>query len=146
MGNAASIGRELRAHLSKTISDALRFATMALRDSTPVDTTNAANNWMITTGRAYEGVDGSRQDPSHAVQDALLARMADYDVGRDGKVFIRNNVLYVQYLDDGWSSQAPPGYVAIVFTNAAEGAPTERRAAVAKMLRSMASHAYHRSL
>ncbi len=146
MGNAAAIGRELRAHLSKTIYDALRRATAALRDSTPVDTTNAANNWMITTRAPYEGVDGSRAEPSHSVQDALLAEMADYDVVRDGKVFIRNNVLYVQYLDDGWSDQAPPGYVWTVFSNAADGATGERRAAVAKMLRGMAEHAYHRTL
>lgn len=143
MGNAVSIGREIRADLSKTISTALILATEELRDATPVDTTNAANNWMVTSGAPYDGVYGSPQAPSSAMQDQLISAMKRYDVGRDGKGFIKNNVLYLQFLDRGSSQQAEAGFVAAVLQGAAvRRAPAQRRASVRKMLKGMSRHAY----
>ncbi len=142
MGNAASIGREIRADLSKTISQALILAADNVTNATPVDTTNAANNWILSTGSPFTGVDGSRESPSHSAQDAGIAKIRNYDVGRDGKIFLRNNVLYLQFLDDGWSQQAPPGFVAIAFAAASRIARGGRRAAVRKLLKGMARHAY----
>lgn len=142
MGNAAAIGRELRAHLSKTIADSMITGTLSVIAATPVDTENAANNWMLTTGAPYEGVDGSRESPSSSVRDALIEKMRDYDVVRDGKVFLRNNVFYLQFLDDGWSQQAPAGFVALAFANGARRAAISRRPAVHKMMASMSRHAY----
>ncbi len=142
MGNASSIGREIRSDISKTIGRAMILLTEDLRNATPVDTTNAASNWIPTTGAAFEGVDGSREEPSHAAQDAGIEKLRSYDVVRDGKVFIKNNVLYLQYLDAGWSQHAPPGFVAMVFNGAAQRATGTRGAAVKKMIRGMARHAF----
>lgn len=145
MGNAASIGRAIRADISKTVGEALVIACVELAASTPVDTTNAANNWILSTGSPFVGVDGSRENPSHAAQDAGIQRMRRYDVGRDGKVFLGNQVFYLQFLDDGWSQQAPPGFVAMVLAGASRRASTERRSAVQRMLHGMSHHAYLRT-
>jgi hypothetical protein len=81
---------------------------------------------------------------SYAAQDAGYAIMRSYDVGRDGKVFLVNNVYYLQYLDKGWSQQAPANFVAACFMGSVFRAPAGRKVAVRKMLRSLASAAYRR--
>jgi hypothetical protein len=142
MGNAASIGRELRADISRTLRDVMLLAADNVTNATPVDTTNAANNWILSTGSPYTGVDGSRLAPSHTAQDAGIKALQGYDVGRDGKIYLRNNVLYLQFLDQGHSQQAPAGFVAAAFQGAARRAPRGRKSAVKKMLTGMARKAY----
>jgi len=146
VGNAAAIGREIRADLSKTIADSMITGTLAVIAATPVDTENASNNWMLTAGSPYEGVDGSRESPSSSVRDSLIEKMRDYDLVRDGTVYLRNNVFYLQFLDDGWSQQAPPGFVALAFASGARRAAMGRRASVHKMMTNMSRHAYLRTL
>ena len=142
MGNAATIARELRADLSKTIRDVMLLAADNVTNATPVDTGNAANNWVLSTGSPFAGVDGSRESPSHVAQDEGIAKLQNYDVGRDGKVYLKNNVLYLQFLDAGHSQQADPGFVAAAFAGAARRAQHGRKRAAAKMLRNMSRTAY----
>lgn len=142
MGNAASIGKAIREDISKTVRDVMLLAVDNVINATPVDTTNAANNWILSFGRPYPGVDGSREAPSHAVQDASIRAMQNYDAGRDGKVYLRNNVLYLEFLDRGWSQQAEPGFVAAALTAAVRRAPRGRKQAARKMLIGMARKAY----
>lgn len=144
MGNAASIGKQLREELSKTLSDVMISAAERVTLATPVDTTNAANNWILTVGAPFGGVDGSRESPSHAMQDAGIDRIARYDVGQDGPIYLRNNVLYLQFLDRGWSSQAEAGFVARALNSAAAVAPRGRRASARKILKRMSKSAYVR--
>jgi hypothetical protein len=146
MGNAASIGKELRADISKTLRDVMLLAADNVRNSTPVDTTHAANNWILTTGRPYGGIDGSRESPSHSAQDDGIADLMDYDVGRDGPIHLRNNVLYVQFLDQGHSQQADAGFVALAFQAATRRAPHGRKGSVRKMLRNMSKRAYAKGI
>src|SRR3954471_3117190 len=112
MANARQIGKQLREDLSKICRDVMLTAADAVTNSTPVDTTHAANNWVLSTGRPYLGVDGSREAPSHAMQDAGIEKIQNYDVGRDGKIHLRNNVFYLEFLDRGHSQQASAGFVA----------------------------------
>lgn len=145
MGNAASIGRELRADLSKTISKVMLLAESNLREATPVDTTLAASSWILSTGRPSTEIGGSHEAPSTAAQDAGIAALQHYDVGRDGRIYLTNNVEYLQHLDDGSSPQAEAGFVARAFAAAASGAPYGRKGAVRKMLAGMARHAFLRT-
>ena len=142
MGSAASIGRELRADLSRTIGDVMALACESLRAATPKDTENAANNWIISVGAPFSGTDGSQTSPSHAAQDEGLDRIKSYDIGRDGKVYLRNNVVYLPNLDQGASPQAEAGFVARAFYSAVAAAPHGRKGAARQMLKGMARTAF----
>lgn len=144
MGNAASIGRELRADLSRTLRDVFLIGTQSVIDATPVDTEHDSNNWMLTTGSPYAGVDGSREAPSHSVRDGLIEKFRNYDVGRDGKIYLRNNVFYTQFLDAGSSQQAEAGFVAKAFAQGARRAGHGRKQAARKVLANVSRSAYHR--
>jgi hypothetical protein len=145
VGDAASIGREIRAALSVTIRDVMLLVLANLKASTPVDTGHAASNWIVTFRTPFQGVDGSRAAVSTAQQDAGEDRLRRYDVGRDGAVVLRNNVPYVKYLDRGSSQQAPAGFVRMAIMAAMRRAPHGRRGAVRQMLRGMARTAIRRS-
>lgn len=145
MGNAASVGRALRSELSKTIRDVMLLAADNVTNATPVDTTNAANNWILTLGRPFAGVDGSRENPSHEAQDAGIRRLQNYDVGRDGKIYLTNNVLYLEFLNRGWSQQADPGFIEIAIMAAIRRAPRGRKQAARRMLRGIARAASRRN-
>ncbi len=142
MGGAAAIGRAIRADISKTVRDVMLLAADNVMNATPVDTTHAANNWVLSLGSPFTGVDGSRDAPSNSAQRAGIAAVQNYDVGRDGKVFLRNNVFYLQFLDEGWSQQAPPNFVAEAFAGGVRRAPRGKKTAARKMLRGMAAQAY----
>src|SRR5688572_24275740 len=136
MGNAASIGREIRAALSATIRDVMLLVVNNLQNSTPVDTGHAGSNWIVTIGAPYRGVDGSRESVSYAAQNAGIQALQTYDVAR-GRVSLRNNVPYLPYLDRGHSQQAPAGFVQIAIMAALRRAPRGKVQATRKMLRSM---------
>jgi hypothetical protein len=140
-GGSAQIGREMRAELSAMLSGVMTAAAEAVTNATPVDTGNAAANWILSTGSPYSGVDGSRESVSEAAQVHGLDKMAKYDVGRDGRIFLVNNVPYLPDLDDGSSPQAEPGFVARAILSASKVAPRGRRAGVRKALRAMGKSA-----
>lgn len=142
MGNAASIGKAIRADISATLSSVMLLAADNVTNSTPVDTTHAANNWVLSVGQPYMGVDGSREAPSHQAQDHGIELIKRYDVGRDGKIFLRNNVFYLEFLDRGHSQQAPAGFVAAALLGASRRAPRGRKQAARNMLRGMSKKAY----
>lgn len=142
MGNAAAIGREIRADMSRTLRDVMREATYALVAATPKDTTHASNNWILTVKRPYEGIAGSPEAPSTMVQAQSIANLETYDIVRDGPIYLRNNVEYVEFLDSGSSPQAEPGWVAEAMQSAARAAPTHRQAQVRTMMTNMARKAY----
>ena len=143
MGNAASVGRGLRDFLSKTMRDVMILAADNVTNSTPVDTGHAASNWILSLGSPFAGVVGSRENVDWSVQQAGIQKIRGYDIGRHGpRIFLRNNVFYMQYLDKGWSQQAEPGFVAKALMGGARAAPHGRKQAVRRMLRNMARAAY----
>lgn len=123
----------------------MRSAQTVLTDTTPVDTGHARSNWILSMGRPYEGIDGSRAAVSETAADAGFDSLERYDVGRDGKIYLRNNVLYIQFLDRGWSAQAPAGFVGAAFMQAVSSMPRGRKAATRKVLKGMAKQAYTRT-
>ena len=80
---------------------------------TPRDTNHAANNWIASIGKPSNIVDGSREDPSSAAQNAGLASVLSSYNGKD-LLHIANNVHYVPLLNDGSSAQAPKAFVQAV--------------------------------
>jgi hypothetical protein len=140
----AVIGKDIRAVLSGVVRDVMLDATQALIAATPVDTGHAASNWILSTGSPHSGVDGSREAVSTGAQDAGLAAIERYDVGKDGKVYLVNNVDYIGDLDQGSSPQAGAGFVARALLSGVSAAPKGRKTAARKMLKGMAKTAFKR--
>lgn len=144
--NAAQIGRAIREDISNTLKQVMLLAADNVANSTPVDTGHATTNWILSTGTPYNGIAGSREAVSFAEREAGIAALQDYDVVRDGPIYLRNNVLYIQYLDKGSSQQADPGFVGAALQSATRRAPHGRKTAVRKMLRNMTRDAYRKGL
>lgn len=75
-----------------------------LTESTPIDTGWARSNWQMVVGAPASGVVGSPENPGSPPM------VTSYKLGQ-GPINITNNVPYIQRLNDGWSQQAPAGYV-----------------------------------
>ena len=73
---------------------------------TPVDTGRARGNWQVTINNQAEGEVDPRDSISAGQQQ--LASIKPFDV-----VWISNNVPYIEFLEEGSSTQAPEGMLAL---------------------------------
>jgi hypothetical protein len=119
------LANELRAtadDLDKAASDAACQVAIAivtdLATKTPVDTSKALSNWRIGLGRPVAlaiaphnpGRHGSTQDASAAATIAQAkAALAAKKPGQT--IWISNVLPYIRRLNDGYSRQAPAGFV-----------------------------------
>lgn len=87
---------------------------------TPVDTTKAQSNWVITNGAPvledipahFPGVDGLTAPASLAMTRELARAQSRVGSTLPGTpMFIQNNVDYIIALNLGKSLQAPPGWI-----------------------------------
>lgn len=77
--------------------------------ATPVDTGRARANWQVEIGQAPTGeVDAKDVSGQTAIQQGKVA-IEGYKSG--SAIFITNNLPYIERLNDGWSKQAPAGFV-----------------------------------
>lgn len=79
--------------------------------STPVDTGRARSNWLVA-------LDAPRRDvvesygPEGAADAATAEGSAIISNYRNGQaIYLTNNLAYIGRLNDGWSAQAPAGFV-----------------------------------
>ena len=126
----------MRDALSVAVRETMLIAHQRLTAATPVDTTHAASNWLLSISRPNFAIAGSRQNvdwgPYHAGRDLIAA----YHV-RMGKIYLRNNVPYIRALNNGHSQQAPPGFVQKALAGGATRMPRGTRRDAAKMLRGL---------
>lgn len=103
---------------SKTAVDTAMAIVGDLAYKTPVDTSQALSNWRVTldspaTGTIaphYPGIQGSSQRASAAETiNAAKSVLANKKPGQ--AIFITNNLPYIKRLNDGYSAQAPAGFV-----------------------------------
>lgn len=89
--------------LEKTVRRVALVVDTTLVNTTPVDTGRARANWLPSLNvprsdsvdlKNTEGVESIL--PSYKVSDTI---------------YITNNLPYIQRLNDGWSQQAPAGFV-----------------------------------
>lgn len=74
--------------------------------STPVKTGRARSNWRASSERPlYRTVDET------SAQAALDQAKTVIQADRSGTLYITNNLPYIGRLNDGWSAQAPAGFV-----------------------------------
>lgn len=85
--------------------------TTELQDRTPVATGWARANWVPGLGGPGNSSSSSRPDGSQgAAQAAGISSLSSYKL-EIGPVFVTNNVPYITRLNDGYSAQAPSGFV-----------------------------------
>ena len=77
---------------------------------TPIDTGFASASWIPAVGEANLAVAGSRDAVDKGLSDAGAAAVLTYRLNQ-GAVFVSNNVPYILKVNDGWSQQAPAGFV-----------------------------------
>jgi hypothetical protein len=82
--------------------------------STPVDTGRARSNWVAEIGAPASGVvePYALNNPSGSAQAAIAQAQAvvgGYKTGQE--IHITNNLDYIGKLNEGWSAQAPAGFV-----------------------------------
>lgn len=98
-----------------------KIATAVIQDlvlSTPVDTSQALSNWQITLSSPnahridaiYPGRKGSTQDASSEAAIAIALKLIQ-SVKPGQSIFIQNVLPYIRRLNDGYSYQAPAGFV-----------------------------------
>lgn len=118
---AVSLERKAKAideAASKTAVDTALAIVGDLAYKTPVDTSQALSNWIVTldapSGQQlkphYPGSKGSTYRASAA--ETINNAKAVLKNKKPGQaIFITNNLPYIKRLNDGYSAQAPAGFV-----------------------------------
>lgn len=116
MGDKISV---VIAGLDRFVADQVRDLTFEitanLSERTPIDIGWARANWIPSVGQPSAIVidgDPDRGDVAVALgrQSAGLSQVAGYRLSA-GSTFVSNNAPYIRRLNDGWSKQAPSGYI-----------------------------------
>ena len=109
---------EIPKALSNNISQTSELLQVGLTAHTPVDTSKALSNWVLTLEEPFDldldayrlGSGGSTQNAS--IQEALTQGRQQLKLKKPGMpVFISNNADYIRKLNDGSSKQAPAGFI-----------------------------------
>lgn len=110
------------ANLPKKISGVAVSTAIAIIDDlskvTPVDTSQAVSNWQVSLGSKnnsklpphFPGESGSTKSPS-SKQTREKARIVLQSKQPGVTIFISNVLPYIRRLNDGYSAQAPAGFV-----------------------------------
>lgn len=125
MGNLLDLAKSLEdkaAEIEKAASKAAIDAALAivgnLAYATPVDTSKALSNWQVTLdnpattyiGPHSPGFNGSTYRASAA--ETIARAKAVLTAKKPGQpIYITNNAPYIVRLNDGYSGQAPAGFV-----------------------------------
>lgn len=132
-GSGSGFGQEARAALSALTSEVMLTAADAVEAACPIRTGHLLSNFILSTGAPHAGVEGSPEAVSYEAQDGGRAKVLDYDVKRDGKIYFTNHVDYLRY-------QRP--FVTEAMVSAASAAPRGKHIRTRSALRSMARAAF----
>lgn len=89
--------------LEKTVRAVTLVVDKTLADTTPVDTGRARANWLPSLNAP-----DTRQVEAGQKEDVGPV-LASYRI--KDTIYISNNLPYIRRLNDGWSKQAPAGFV-----------------------------------
>lgn len=81
-----------------------------LVEETPKDTGWAASNWVPQVGSPFSSTVGSPESIDDSQQTIGAVKLANWKFSQ-GPAYISNNVEYIQALNGGHSTQAPPLFV-----------------------------------
>lgn len=118
---------------------ATRFVALVAA-KTPVDAGTAKSNWVVSLGSAFTGIraafapflsrkhggSGGYVGETRNQAGVLWSAAAILKGNKTGQdVYITNNLPYIQRLNEGWSKQAPGGFVEAAQTEAATAVDEE---------------------
>lgn len=117
-GEMESLRSKIDVAASKTAVDVSLAIVGDLAYKTPVDTSKALSNWLVTLDAPadqriephYPGNFGSTFRTS-AAETINIAKMILRGKKPGQAIFITNNLPYIKKLNDGSSTQAPAGFV-----------------------------------
>lgn len=124
---AAGYARTLDANSDQLIRNTVVSIVQNLATSTPIDQGTAVSNWQVGVGSVPDDVRTAFVIGSHGstasenmlqVIDEARRKMKNYKYGTS--LDIVNNVPYLARLNDGWSAQAPAGFVEEAFLRGIE--------------------------
>lgn len=82
---------------------------MNLEAKTPKDTHHAASNWVWGSEPRYTP-EGSKKSPTYEAFTHGLLSLSQWTFER-GSMYLTNAVSYIKDLDEGYSPQAPAGFI-----------------------------------
>lgn len=93
------------------LDEAVRFCGLSVlayvKPATPVDTGRARSNWHLDSGAPTV----IKVEPGQGQTDEEAQAAAGTYTGKDGAIHVSNNLPYIERLNDGYSQQAPAGFV-----------------------------------
>ena len=90
------------------------LADQAVVNATPVDTGRARSNWIVNFDAPTTEVRETLAEGAAAGSAAIAegaAKIATYNGEVNREIHLTNNLPYISRLNDGYSAQAPAGFV-----------------------------------
>jgi hypothetical protein len=105
---------DVTARIQQRVNQQVRAVTIGVFSSvikmTPVDTGRAKGNWQCTIGNPANTI-LEIEDPAGTIADGAMIATVPNPAG--SKVYLTNNLPYIQKLEYGHSTKAPNGMVRI---------------------------------
>jgi hypothetical protein len=125
MATLAQLSQNMQSLILRLNSDTARVVRavalavdQAVVTATPVDTGRARSNWIASVGQPanqiifpYDPGFGGSTGASNSQQAMDQARAVISSAPDNATIYISNNLPYIQRLNQGWSRQAPAGYI-----------------------------------
>jgi len=119
--------REVEVGVDRIVRETALLCDRELVLTTPVDTGRARSNWQVSVGAAeteaipaYSEGEGGSTGAANAQAALDQGRAAVAGRGQGQTIFITNNLPYIGRLNDGYSAQAPAGFVQTAVQTAVE--------------------------
>lgn len=107
-----NIGTSVVVNVDRNVNETAALCLTTIVTATPVDTGRARSNWVVSIGTPFLGTKGPPFDKSGASAIATGRSVASSRPPESpASIYICNNLPYIQRLNEGWSAQAPAGYV-----------------------------------
>ncbi len=110
--------RAVEVNAVETVKAVAQNVGLTVVYATPIDTSRARMNWQGSIGSPAAAelspYPNKPSDPSIGSSVAIqsIRRIVSRYTGQQGGIFITNNTMYIQLLNNGSSSQAPANFVA----------------------------------
>ena len=106
------LSRTVEENIDKTVRKCALAVDSTVVLATPVDTGRARANWQVELNKPKTGTTTAVSPSGRESIDAAKVRIAQYKGNvPNASIHITNNLPYIERLNNGWSKQAPAGYV-----------------------------------
>src|SRR5574337_582216 len=121
-GRIQLIGKRIEKNADEVVRKVALAVDAAVVMATPVDTGRARANWQVNinepasgTREAFipgkEGSTGGQNARAAIIAGQVIIQGYKPKEGEENSIHITNNLPYIGRLNDGWSAQAPAGFV-----------------------------------